>query len=61
MKQTISLAIALLLNLVQADQPVHCLRESFFGEWMFNVSTDKQVLNLFDTQQICSHSVPNKV
>ena len=50
MKQTISYAIALLLNLVSADQPVHCLRESFFGEWMFKVSTDKQVLNLFDTQ-----------
>jgi hypothetical protein len=47
--KSISFATALLLNLVKADQPVHCLRESFFGEWNFKVSNDSQTLNLFDT------------
>ena len=26
------------INKVRADQPVHCLREDFFGEWIFHVT-----------------------
>ena len=27
-------------NLVKADQPVHCLKQDFVGEWTFHVSKD---------------------
>lgn len=69
-KSTIkSLAVACLLyNLnpfdqahVKADQPVHCLREAMFGVWNFHVSKDKGKVNLFETNQVCSHEIPNKV
>ena len=48
-------------NIVRADQPVHCLREELFGEWIFKVTKDKQTVSLFETEQICSHTIPNKV
>ena len=44
-----SLAVACLVSnlnpfavsdVVKADQPVHCLRESLFGNWKFHVSAD---------------------
>lgn len=46
---------------VKADQPVHCLREQLFGMWQFNVSAETQTVNLFDQQELCTHSLPNKV
>ena len=46
---------------VKADQPVHCLRESLYGEWDFHVSKESSTVNLFDTQELCTHRVPNKV
>ena len=64
-----SLAVACLVsnlnpfseNVVKADQPVHCLREQLFGMWKFNVSGESQSVNLFDQQELCTHSIPNKV
>ena len=65
-----SLAVACLVNnlnpfaetqYVKADQPVHCLREQLFGMWRFHVSGDAQTVNLFDQQELCTHSIPNKV
>ena len=65
MKQMLSLAaFCLLANLnpfVKADQPVHCLREDLFGVWNFHVSKEKAIVNLYDTNEVCTHNVPNKV
>ena len=44
-----------------ADQPVHCIREELFGIWNFHVSTDKGNVNLFDTKEVCTHQVPNRI
>ena len=46
---------------VRADQPVHCIREELFGIWNFHVSSDKSNINLFDTKELCTHTVPNKI
>ena len=48
-------------SLVKADQPVHCLRENLYGVWDFHVSQDKGTIDLFDTNELCTHEVPNKV
>lgn len=55
--------ISLLLtnSLVKADQPVHCLREQLYGVWNFHVSAEKGSVDLFDTEELCTHEVPNKV
>lgn len=47
--------------LVKADQPVHCLREQMYGVWNFHVSSDKNKVNLFETKELCTHNVPNRV
>ena len=44
-----------------ADQPVHCIREELFGIWNFHVSADKGNVNLFDTKEVCTHQVPNRI
>lgn len=46
---------------MKADQPVHCLREQLFGVWDFHVSKDAGNVSLFDTTELCTHSVPNRV
>lgn len=67
-----SLAVACLLGnynpfnnndqtFVAADQPVHCIREELYGIWNFHVSSDKSNINLFDTKELCTHAVPNKI
>ena len=48
-------------NVVKADQPVHCLREQLYGNWQFYVSNESATVNLFDTKEVCTHSIPNKV
>ena len=61
--------LALLGNLSQdsvfktarADQPVHCLRDDAFGVWNFHVSKQTEVVNLFQTDEVCTHALPNKV
>ena len=51
--------LALLKN-VKSDQPVHCIRGQVYGTWNFYVSTNIEQVNLFDTQQVCTHMIPNK-
>lgn len=67
MKAISSLAVMCLLNnlnpfdQVKADQPVHCIREKLYGVWNFHVSKDKGNVNIFETDEVCGHTVPNKV
>ena len=62
-----SLAIACLLNnlnpfnTVRADQPVHCLRDDVFGTWDFHINSKPDIVNLFQTDELCTHMLPNKV
>ena len=56
-----SLAVFCLVNNVKADQPVHCLKENILGQWQFNVSTEVSEVNLFETKEFCTHTIPNKV
>ena len=46
---------------VRADQPVHCIREELYGIWNFHVSSDKSTINLFESKELCTHAVPNKI
>lgn len=50
-----------LVNLVTADQPVHCLRESVYGSWDFYVSKDVENVNLYDSTEVCTHRMPNRL
>lgn len=50
-----------LVNLVTADQPVHCLRESVYGSWDFYVSKDVQNIDLYGTTEVCTHRMPNRL
>jgi hypothetical protein len=56
-----AIALSLLLGSAKADQPVHCLRESVYGEWDFHVSKDSQNVNLFESKEVCTHALPNKL
>jgi hypothetical protein len=49
------------INLVFGDQPVHCLREKMYGEWDFHVSQDVQFVNLFESKEVCTHQMTNRV
>jgi hypothetical protein len=55
------LAVLLLLGLVSADQPVHCVRDSLFGEWYFHIAKETAKVDLFKTNEICTHGIPNKI
>ena len=47
---------------VKADQPVSCLRQQFHDQtWLFQVTPQPVDVNLFDQQEVCTHSLPNKV
>ena len=59
--------MACLLNLLtledvaRADQPVHCLKDDIFGTWDFHVNSQVNTVNLFQTKEVCTHQLPNKV
>ena len=40
---------------------MHCLREKIYGEWDFHLSTDIQFVNLFETKEVCTHQLTNRV
>lgn len=45
-----------------ADQPVGCLRKHVHEQvWNFHISKDTQNVNLFQTNEVCTHAIPNKV
>ena len=56
--------VCLLANInpfVKADQPVHCLVDNAMGEWEFHVSAEQKNVDLFKTNEVCSHMKPNHV
>lgn len=49
-------------SLVRADQPVNCLRQQFHDQWWtFHVSRDSEFVDLFKTEEVCTHKIPNRV
>ena len=46
---------------VKADLPIHCLGEDRLGKWNFHVSTDVQNVNLYETTEVCTHDLPNRM
>lgn len=50
----------LLLGVVKADQPVSCLGQAA-GTWNFHMSDELQSVNLFQTTEVCTHQMPNKL
>ena len=57
----VALPIASLMSEVKADQPVHCLRDSIYGLWEFQISKDTQNVNLFQAEEVCTHKLPNRL
>lgn len=45
----------------KADQPVHCVRDKIYGVWDFFVSSEQQSVSLFDTAEVCTHQLPNRI
>jgi hypothetical protein len=54
------LAYLLLVGTIKADQPVHCLG-GVTGTWNFHVSSEIQNVNLYTTNEVCTHQMPNKL
>lgn len=47
---------------VRADQPVNCLRTHLESQvWNFHVSQSSANVNLFQTSEVCTHQLPNRV
>lgn len=40
---------------------MHCLRGQVFGVWKFHVATKADHVNLFKIEEVCTHTVPNKL
>ena len=48
--------------MVSADLPVECLRTHLHDQvWNFYVSQEHEEVNLFETKEICTHKLPNKM
>ena len=45
----------LLIGAVKSDQPVHCLGQEINGEWNFHISKETQAVNLYETNEVCTH------
>ena len=56
MKKSVIIA---LLEAAKADQPVHCLSSDVLGNWTFHISEDQQLVNLFESEDLCTHKQPN--
>ena len=54
-------SILLFNSFALADQPIHCLREQVYGLWEFHVSKEVNNVNLYKTNEVCSHQLINKV
>ena len=54
-----SSVIFALLEAAKADQPVHCLSNDILGDWTFHISADQQLVNLFESEDLCTHKQPN--
>jgi hypothetical protein len=57
----------LLQGLAKADLPVHCISkedpstDKLLGTWFFHVSKSVDTVNLFQTKEVCTHNLPNRV
>ena len=40
---------------------MHCLREQIYGDWLFHISKDQSLVNLFEVKDVCTHNLPNGV
>jgi hypothetical protein len=49
------------LGSVLCDQPSHCLRGEVYGMWEFHVSKEVESVNLFETNEVCTHQLNNKL
>ena len=62
MKSTSSAVIlALFLGTAKTDQPVHCVKSQIAGEWRLHVSKEEAIINLFETADVCTHTLPNRL
>ena len=55
-----SFAFLLLLGEIKSDQPVSCLGQAE-GNWNFHISSEVQNVNLYDSKELCTHKLPNKL
>ena len=59
--------VLLLLGIAKADLPVHSISkqdpstDKLNGYWYFHVSKTVDTVNLFQTKEVCTHNIPNKV
>ena len=53
-------SIILLLGEIKSDQPVSCLGQAE-GTWNFHISSEVQTVDLFDSKELCTHKLPNKL
>jgi hypothetical protein len=37
------------------------MRDETFGTWNFHVSKDIESVNLFESKEVCTHKLPNRV
>jgi hypothetical protein len=44
-----------------ADQPVHCYEDNVIGDWTFEITQKSTLPNLFKSEEVCSHQLPNKL
>lgn len=56
-----ALGVLALIGLVAADQPVHCIKENVMGDWTFTVTEASTLPNLFNSESVCTHELPNKL
>jgi len=50
-----------LAGLAAADQPVHCYKDQVIGDWEFKVTTESMLPDLFNSESVCTHMLPNKL
>jgi hypothetical protein len=50
-----------LTGLAVADQPVHCYKDLVLGKWNFKITRDSALPNLFNSESVCTHELPNKL
>lgn len=56
----------LIMGLVRCDLPVSCKKGggdvNYIGStWTFHINQDQQEVNLYEQNEVCTHTMPNKV
>jgi len=55
------LGILALSGYAAADQPVHCYEDLVVGDWEFEITERATLPDLFKSEEVCSHELPNKL